>query len=78
MGKGGIAIAAALIVGLAIVATRSPSSAEQEQRLESLLFGDVDCRKGTVEQRLDCLTAEIVRIKRLMEGREGRVMPLRQ
>jgi hypothetical protein len=68
---------AALIVGLIVLAMHAPGAAQQERRGE-LPFQSRDCGKGSVEERLNCLNGEIIQLKRRLEGRDVRIMPLQR
>jgi len=53
-------------------------TAARKAQQRSAPFPGRDCSGGTVEYRLDCLTPEIARIRRRLDGYEGRVIPLRR
>ena len=65
------------IAGLWVGMSIQPSTGADREHGLRLLAGEVhECIKGTVEQRLDCLTYEILQLKRRVEMGEGRIMRL--
>ena len=70
-------ISMAFVVGAIVLALGAPGAAPQERRGE-VPIPSRDCRQGTVEQRLDCLTFEVTQLKQRLEGREGRIVPLQR
>ncbi len=61
--------------GLIVLAVQATSVAD-ERRLLDTLAPNAACSKGAIEARLDCLTYEIVRLKRQLNGDDGRVLQL--
>jgi hypothetical protein len=68
-------IGSMLVGGLIVLAVQATSIAD-EGRLLDLYAGNRDCSKGTIEKRLDCLTIEVVELKRRLNGDDGRVLQL--
>lgn len=68
-------IAWMLMGGLAALAIQATSSADERGVVELFVSGH-DCRKGTIERRLDCLTLQVEHIQARLDGRFGEVVPL--
>ena len=67
--------AIAFVAASAIIVVQASRAVEQNTLVE-LTLSSGDCSKGTVEQRLSCLNNEVKLLKRALEGREGRIVPL--
>jgi hypothetical protein len=65
-----------ILVGGLIVLTVQATSIADDGRLPAFYSGNRDCSKGTIEKRLDCLTFEVVELKRRLNGDDGRVLQL--
>jgi hypothetical protein len=63
-----------ILVGGLIVLTVQATSIADDGRLPAFYSGNRDCSKGTIEKRLDCLTFEVVDLKRRLNGDDGRVL----
>jgi hypothetical protein len=70
----------ALLVGLTLIGTQVSFASDRRDAerayAQALLYRGHDCRKGTVEQRLDCLHREVAALKRRLDGHDSRVVPL--
>ena len=64
-----------VVGGLIVLAVQATSVADERSRLDRYA-GNRDCGKGTIEKRLDCLTVEVVELKRRLNGDDGRVLQL--
>jgi hypothetical protein len=64
-----------LIGGIVALAMQAISVADDRRTLELFASGG-DCSRGSIEIRLDCLTWQVEQLKRRVDGRDGRVMPL--
>ena len=68
-------IGSMLVGGLIVLAVQATSVADEGILLD-FYAGNRDCSKGTIEKRLDCLTIEVVELKRRLNGDDGRVLQL--
>ena len=66
-----------LVGGIVALAVQATNAADEKSAIE-LFAGSGDCSKGTIEVRLDCLNWQVEQLKRRLDGRDGRVMPLGQ
>jgi hypothetical protein len=70
-------IAWMLMGGLAVLAIQATSAADERAPIE-LYLSVGDCSKGAIEVRLDCLNWQVEQLKRRLDGRDQRVVPLGQ
>jgi hypothetical protein len=70
-------IACILVGGLALLAIQAKGLADDDSLAQSHVWRG-DCSKGAVEVRLDCLNWQVEQLKRRLDGRDGRVLPLGQ
>jgi hypothetical protein len=70
-------IAWMLVGGLTVLALQTTGAADDYSLAQSFVWRG-DCSKGATEVRLDCLTWQVEQLKRRLDGRDGRVLPLGQ